>query len=42
MLAERNFNIVRVAKNKVTGTDTVEKFDKAITYKGKKVVVQLY
>jgi alpha-D-xyloside xylohydrolase len=42
MLAERNFNIIRVAKNKGTGTDVVEKFDKAITYKGKKVVVQLY
>jgi alpha-D-xyloside xylohydrolase len=41
MLAERNFNIVRVAKNKGTGTDAVEKFDKAITYKGKKMVVQL-
>jgi alpha-D-xyloside xylohydrolase len=42
MLAERNFNIVRVAKNKGTGTDAIERFDKAITYKGKKVVVQLY
>jgi alpha-D-xyloside xylohydrolase len=42
MLAERNFNIVRVAKNKGTGTDAVEKLDKVITYKGKKVVVQLY
>jgi alpha-D-xyloside xylohydrolase len=42
MLAERNFNIICVAKNKGTGMDAVEKIDKVITYKGKKVVVQLY
>jgi alpha-D-xyloside xylohydrolase len=42
MLSERNFNIICVTKNKGTGIDAVEKFDKAITYKGKKVVVQLY
>jgi len=42
MLAERKFNIIQVAKNKGTGTDAVEKFDKAITFKGKKMVVQLY
>jgi alpha-D-xyloside xylohydrolase len=42
IIAERNFNIICVAKNKGTGTDAVDKFDKAITYKGKKVVVRLY
>ena len=42
MLAERNINIVLAAKNKGTGMDAVEKFDKIVTYKGKKVVVQLY
>jgi len=42
MPAARNFNIVLVAKNKGTGTDAVEKFDKILIYKGKKVIVRLY
>jgi len=42
IIAERNFNIICVTKNKGTGTDAVDKFDKVITYKGKKVVVGLY
>jgi alpha-D-xyloside xylohydrolase len=41
MLAERKFNIVRVEKNKGTGIDSVETFDKEVTYKGKKVMVKL-
>jgi alpha-D-xyloside xylohydrolase len=41
MLAERGFKIVRVGKNKGTGMDVIEKYDKAITYKGKKVAVKL-
>jgi hypothetical protein len=40
--AERNFNIILVAKDKGTGTDAVEKFDKILIYKGKKVIVRLY
>jgi alpha-D-xyloside xylohydrolase len=42
MLAERKFNIVKVTKNKGTGTDAVEKIDKVIPYKGEKVVIRLY
>ena len=41
MLAERGFKIVRVGKNKGAGMDIIEKYDKAITYKGKKIVVKL-
>jgi alpha-D-xyloside xylohydrolase len=41
MLSERSFNIVRVGKNKGTGMETVEKYDKTITYKGKKIAVKL-
>jgi len=41
MLAERKFNIVLVSKNKGTGMDKVEKFDKEVTYAGKKSVVKL-
>jgi alpha-D-xyloside xylohydrolase len=41
MLAERKFNIVLVSKNKGTGMDQVEKFDKEVTYAGKKSVVKL-
>jgi len=41
MLGERKFNIVCVAKNKGTGMSGVEKFDKVITYNGKKVLVKL-
>jgi alpha-D-xyloside xylohydrolase len=41
MLTERKFNIVRVAKNKGTGMEIVEKYDQVITYDGKKVTVKL-
>lgn len=41
MLANRKFNIVRVAKNKGTGMDVVQKFDKEVSYSGTKVVVKL-
>ena len=41
MLIDRKFNIVIVSGNKGTGTGIVEKFDKVVTYSGKKVVVKL-
>jgi alpha-D-xyloside xylohydrolase len=41
MLAERKFNIVRVDKNKGAGTDVVEKYDRVVSYLGKKVVFKL-
>ena len=41
MLIERRFNIVAVGKNKGVGTNSVDNFDKMITYKGKKVIVKL-
>jgi len=41
MPAERKFNIIYVAKNKGLGLDVAEKFDKEVTYTGKKVVVKL-
>jgi len=41
MLAEHKFNIVRVGKNKGIGINSVETFDKKVTYKGKKVTVKL-
>jgi alpha-D-xyloside xylohydrolase len=41
MLDQRAFNIVQVAKNKGTGMDIVQKYDKVVTYSGKKVVVKL-
>ena len=41
MLGERKFNIVSVSKNKGTGMNVVEKFDKVLTYNGKKVLVKL-
>jgi len=41
MLTERKFNIVRVSKNNGVGMDTAQKYDKVITYNGKKVVVKL-
>jgi alpha-D-xyloside xylohydrolase len=41
MLTERKFNIVKVAAGKGTGMDTVKTYDKVVTYKGKKVVVNL-
>jgi len=41
MLADRKFNIVRVAKNKGVGMDVVQNFDKEVSYSGNKVVVKL-
>jgi len=41
MLAERNFNIVRVAKNKGIGMGKIEKFDNEASYNGKKVEIKL-
>jgi alpha-D-xyloside xylohydrolase len=41
MLANRKFNIVRVAKNKGAGMDAVQQFDKEVSYSGTKVVVKL-
>ena len=41
MLADRKFNIVRVAKNKGAGMNVVQKFDKEVSYSGTKVVVKL-
>lgn len=41
MLKNHKFNIVLVAKNKGAGMEIVEKFDKEITYNGKKVSVNL-
>ncbi|MFA5328065.1 MAG: TIM-barrel domain-containing protein [Prolixibacteraceae bacterium] len=40
MLADRKFNIVRVANNKAAGMDKVESFDKVVSYSGKKVQVK--
>jgi len=41
MITDRKFNIILVAKNKAAGTESVVKFDKVVTYNGKKVVVKL-
>lgn len=41
MLAERKFNIILVAKNKGAGVDVVEKYDKEVSYSGKKIVINL-
>lgn len=41
MLADRKFNIILVAKNKAAGAESVVKFDKVVSYNGKKVVVKL-
>jgi len=41
MLAERTFNIIKVAAGKGTELGAVKKFDKVVTYDGKKVVVNL-
>ena len=41
MLAERQFNIVRVARNKGTGMEVIEKVDRVVTYNGEKIVVKL-
>ncbi len=39
MINERRFNIVFVGKNKGTGNDAIEKFDKVVNYSGKNVVI---
>ena len=41
MLKERKFNIVMVSKTNGIGMDNVKKYDKVITYNGKKVAVKL-
>jgi alpha-D-xyloside xylohydrolase len=41
MLAERKFNIVLVGKNKGIGDGTTDKFDKVVSYSGKRMVVKL-
>ena len=41
MLTERKFRIVKVSKNNGVGLDTVEKYNKVITYNGKKIVIKL-
>ena len=41
MLADRKFNIVKVSGNNGVGVDAVKKYDKVVTYKGKKIAVKL-
>lgn len=41
MLTTRKFNILKVSSGRGTGMDAVKKYDKVVTYKGKKVVVKL-
>jgi len=41
MLTERKFNVIIVSKDKGTGMDAGEKFDRTISYYGKKEVVNL-
>ncbi len=41
MLNERKFNIVKVSTSNGIGIDIVEKYDKIVTYEGKKVVIGL-
>jgi alpha-D-xyloside xylohydrolase len=41
MLNERKFSIVQVSENNGVGMDPVRKYDAVVTYKGKKVVVQI-
>lgn len=41
MLTGRKFNIVRVAKNKGTGSNATTRFDKEVSYNGKKLVVKI-
>jgi alpha-D-xyloside xylohydrolase len=40
-LEKRQFNIVRVAKDKGSGMDTITTIDKTVNYKGKKITVKL-
>ncbi len=41
MLTERKFNILIVSKNNGAGMNTINKYNKEVTYNGKKVVVKL-
>ena len=41
MLNERKFSVVKVSRNNGVGMDAVKKYDKIVTYIGKKVVVKL-
>ncbi len=41
MLAERKFNIVKVGKDKATGSETPAKFDKTVSYTGKAISINL-
>lgn len=39
MLNERKFNIVFVSKNKGTGNELTQKYDNAVNYSGKKIII---
>jgi alpha-D-xyloside xylohydrolase len=41
MLSERTFRIVKVVLGNGIGTDTTKTFDKVVSYKGKKITVEL-
>jgi len=41
MLPERTFSIIKVTTNKGTGADTAKIYDKVVTYRGKKIAVEL-
>ena len=42
MLDERKFNIVKVSKSNEVGIDKVRRYDKVITYTGKKDIINLF
>ncbi len=41
MLKERHFRIVKVSPNKGYGMDTIQKYDKVVTYDGNQIIVRL-
>ena len=41
MLTERSFNIVKVCNDKGTGINTVQKYEKVVSYKGEKIIIKL-
>ena len=41
MLEQRRFNFIRVSKNRGSGIDEMEKFDKEIIYNGQKTEIKL-
>ena len=41
MLNDRKFSIIKVSRSSGIGMDAVKKYDKVVTYDGKKVVVKL-